>query len=710
MKDRCGLNEKSHLIDIGAGLGRPLLHALLTEGIADATGYELDEIKCMKAEAFLKLTARALQKKGLTETLLRLPKVHCTAIEKVPCLDPATHAYSFWEGVPPDARAAFGRLFAASRTLQSVTVVQRAMQYKEGPAQIMEEVYDFCPLVLVDTLPVTMSGSQSTFRAYIFNRAQVPARLSLHRAARGPVPVPEAERVPTPPCSTEDYVLCEGSCESAPISIGDEPPCEMQRQRVQRKPMKNISEDKIAQQQVEVQAEATSPRFTGGTGMRSRRLRSKALAGPLFPENNNSANETQQAMVGAEPEVTEKPEAKKRKRGKPKGPKTKRDSSSQEETRVELESAPKPVAFSRGRSTRGNKAAPEPPVLEDEPLATEKKIASPSKKPDPRGKAAAPRVSPRKRAAEEVVATTETLPPAPITAPALVPQEEAIRSPQKPAHPRSLFLTGDAPKSPYKRRAKENIAAIEVAPAAPTAAVPAAKAPSTQSEPQAEVPLSPIRRSSRHAATSEEVPELLANHSPKQQRGKKAATAASVIPPPPAAATVKEVPEPSPLAPTANPLPAVACSSPPASPTTESSPRPRLAGLLKARTTRRAQPAAPQARVVSPIKKGAASNKSKNKGGVSKAANKASKGGASLPPARGLLCDLDLGDAATGIPLSSSDGSPRKNKSPAKGRIKNAAAKLAEEAAALLGKMDGDLAHAFDGCFPTRSAVKRLSV
>jgi len=43
-------------------------------------------------------------------------------------LDPATHAYSFWEGVPGGARTAFGALFAASATLTGVAVVQRAVR------------------------------------------------------------------------------------------------------------------------------------------------------------------------------------------------------------------------------------------------------------------------------------------------------------------------------------------------------------------------------------------------------------------------------------------------------------------------------------------------------------------------------------------------------------------------------------------------------
>ncbi len=72
-------------------------------------------------------------------------------------MDPCTHAYSFWEGVPYDGKMAFGRLFAGSRTLRSVAVVQRAMRGKQEPADVMEEL-GFGSLVLVDSFSVSMSG------------------------------------------------------------------------------------------------------------------------------------------------------------------------------------------------------------------------------------------------------------------------------------------------------------------------------------------------------------------------------------------------------------------------------------------------------------------------------------------------------------------------------------------------------------------------
>lgn len=75
-------------------------------------------------------------------------------------LAPATHAYSFWEGIPVCAKCAFGRLFAASPEVQGVAVVQRAMRGRE-PAHVMAEL-GFGPLQLVGSFAVSMSGGPHT--------------------------------------------------------------------------------------------------------------------------------------------------------------------------------------------------------------------------------------------------------------------------------------------------------------------------------------------------------------------------------------------------------------------------------------------------------------------------------------------------------------------------------------------------------------------
>lgn len=76
-------------------------------------------------------------------------------------LDPATHAYTFWEGIPTKPRAAFGELFAKSSTLRCVAIVQRAIR-KQTPEAYMESL-SFGSLQLMDTLSgIHMSGILSS--------------------------------------------------------------------------------------------------------------------------------------------------------------------------------------------------------------------------------------------------------------------------------------------------------------------------------------------------------------------------------------------------------------------------------------------------------------------------------------------------------------------------------------------------------------------
>ena len=143
----------------------PLLHAL-AYGVAAASGVEVDGVKVEKAVAFAQRTVDALAARG--HVLGPPPDMQCAPIESLPSLDPATHAYSFWEGVPPGARAAFGALAAASASLRGVAVVQRALRGR-CPAAFMHGL-GFAGLTLVDAFPVTMSGSGRAFTAYVFAR------------------------------------------------------------------------------------------------------------------------------------------------------------------------------------------------------------------------------------------------------------------------------------------------------------------------------------------------------------------------------------------------------------------------------------------------------------------------------------------------------------------------------------------------------------
>lgn len=62
---------------------RPLLHALVSPGVAAAYGVEIDRIKCDKAAAFVRQTDTALRARGAVIRMLPLPAVQCAAVEQV---------------------------------------------------------------------------------------------------------------------------------------------------------------------------------------------------------------------------------------------------------------------------------------------------------------------------------------------------------------------------------------------------------------------------------------------------------------------------------------------------------------------------------------------------------------------------------------------------------------------------------------------------
>ena len=124
----------SVLVDVGAGLGRPLLHAMLQCRVRRCFGSEVDAVKCSKAEVFMDRALRQVFANGLLRGRPPArPEVLCAAVEDVATLGEATHAYSFWEGLPPDAKRGLGRLVRASGTLRAFAVVQRGI--RDGPGR-----------------------------------------------------------------------------------------------------------------------------------------------------------------------------------------------------------------------------------------------------------------------------------------------------------------------------------------------------------------------------------------------------------------------------------------------------------------------------------------------------------------------------------------------------------------------------------------------
>jgi hypothetical protein len=176
-----GLGPSSTLVDVGAGLGRPLLHAMVAQGVPRAWGIEVDPVKCQKASVFLEKSLELLRAKAegaradslysVSPEKIECPLVDCSPIETIKSLDPATHVYSFWEGIPSVAKRALARLFTQSHTCKAIALVQRAMRTKEGPLQELHQL-GFAGVEIVNTFPVKMSGSGRTFRAYVICKTE----------------------------------------------------------------------------------------------------------------------------------------------------------------------------------------------------------------------------------------------------------------------------------------------------------------------------------------------------------------------------------------------------------------------------------------------------------------------------------------------------------------------------------------------------------
>eukprot|EP00210_Caulerpa_lentillifera_P006453 g6165.t1 len=173
MQRNCKLTNNSSLVDVGSGLGRPLLHASLSPGISKLWGIEMDSVKVQKSLTFLRQVRQSMVSAGKwPQEISDPPKLTHAPIENIESLDSYTHAYSFWEGVPVQAKRAFGELFTTSESMIGLTVVQRA--FRRSPESEMEKL-GFCGLTLMQSIRVRMSGSGQTFTAYVFYRAKLPA-------------------------------------------------------------------------------------------------------------------------------------------------------------------------------------------------------------------------------------------------------------------------------------------------------------------------------------------------------------------------------------------------------------------------------------------------------------------------------------------------------------------------------------------------------
>lgn len=198
-----GIDSSSHLLDVGSGLGRPMLHALHA-GAARASGIEFDIMKHRKCQTVI---SRILPVEDQIRTCCHHGDVLC--LDSLATLDPTiTHIFSFWEGINIDAREAVGRLVTKSRQagsgISTVAFVQAHVEHLES---YMDELFFPRDLKLVDTFPVTMIGSASRFKAYIFKFP--PRAVPSRKRKREPLAYSRKSRPRSLPCKESAITSCD---------------------------------------------------------------------------------------------------------------------------------------------------------------------------------------------------------------------------------------------------------------------------------------------------------------------------------------------------------------------------------------------------------------------------------------------------------------------------------------------------------------------
>jgi uncharacterized protein YbjQ (UPF0145 family) len=144
----------------------------LEPGIRAGVGIEIDQVKVDKASHFIQRVVSVMADLHGVDLLTEgrnVPVISCCSIEMADIVNGATHAYSFWEGIPEDGKKAFGRMFSMSRTLKAAAVVQRAFRGRSTPEEAMCGL-GFGVVRLVGNYKVSQQYSQRQYQAYIFEK------------------------------------------------------------------------------------------------------------------------------------------------------------------------------------------------------------------------------------------------------------------------------------------------------------------------------------------------------------------------------------------------------------------------------------------------------------------------------------------------------------------------------------------------------------
>lgn len=151
MKERCGFDESSAFVDIGAGLGKPNFHVAVDPGVKLSYGIEVEELRWVLS---LQNLQGLLNKNAVTNTFM-----HCTDVTALGSLEPFSHVYMFDVGFPPDV------LVSIANTFNQSTTARTLVSFK-GPREVIGK-YGFA-VKEIGGITTRMCGSSETHKAYIY--------------------------------------------------------------------------------------------------------------------------------------------------------------------------------------------------------------------------------------------------------------------------------------------------------------------------------------------------------------------------------------------------------------------------------------------------------------------------------------------------------------------------------------------------------------
>ena len=181
------LESNSNLLDVGSGLGIPLMLALLIHGVARAKGVEINRCTWLKSKPLCQAVAHRFR--------LPMPRLVHGDAARMRTLGRATHVLAVWEGWARADQEAVAALFNASRTACCITVVHSRRHHQRGDVGAYIASLGFVGLQPAPTFERSVKCGRTTLAAFTFVKAS--SDVSAGRAqARSGRPRPRATTAP----------------------------------------------------------------------------------------------------------------------------------------------------------------------------------------------------------------------------------------------------------------------------------------------------------------------------------------------------------------------------------------------------------------------------------------------------------------------------------------------------------------------------------